>query len=133
LSALPITIKDKVKTASDPRHKKRIRAFKSVYAHSFSSQEITSKTAKKVIEKQAEIDEIITKCAPEWPINQINRTDVSVLRLAIFELLYKKKTPTKVIIDEAVEIAKRYGSHTSGSFVNGALAGALSLTRPEDV
>ena len=122
-----------MKTASDPRHKKRIRAFKSIYSNTFSNQEISSKLAQKVIEKQSEIDEIITKCATEWPIIQINRTDLAVLRLAIWELLYKKKTPTKVIIDEAVEIAKRYGSHTSGSFVNGALAGALPFTRPEDV
>jgi transcription antitermination factor NusB len=122
-----------LKTASDPRHKKRIRAFKTIYSHTFSNQEITSKLGQKVIEKQTEIDEVITKCATEWPINQINRTDLAVLRLAIWELLYKKKTPTKVIIDEAVEIAKRYGSHTSGSFVNGALAGALPLTRPQDV
>lgn len=121
-----------MKTASDPRHKKRVRAFKCLYAQTFSNQEKISKTAHNVTNKQKEIDIIITKCAPEWPISQINRTDLSVLRLAIYELLFKKKTPTKVIIDEAVEIAKRYGSQTSGSFVNGALAGALPLTRPED-
>jgi len=74
------------------------------------------------------IDEIIQKCAPEWPISQINRVDLAVLRQAIYELLFKSQTPTKVIIDEAVEIAKRYGGKTSSSFVNGALAAALNHT-----
>jgi len=120
-----------VKTAADPRHLKRIRAFKNIFAFSFTPQSATSLTAKKVLSDLSALDQIISRCASEWPINQINRTDLAVLRLAIWELLHKKKTPTKVIIDEAVEIAKRYGSQTSGSFVNGALAGALPLTRPE--
>lgn len=121
-----------MKTASDPRHKKRIRAFKALYASTFTDAPIINIRAKKVKDRMEEIDTIITKCAPEWPISQINRTDLSVLRLAIWELIAKPNTPTKVIIDEAVEIAKRYGSSSSGSFVNGALAGALPLTRPED-
>ena len=73
------------------------------------------------------IDEIVQKCAPEWPISQINRVDLAVLRQAVYELLFKTETPTKVIIDEAVEIAKRYGGKTSSSFVNGALASAINF------
>ena len=73
------------------------------------------------------IDDIVQKCAPEWPISQINRVDLAVLRQAVYELLFKTETPTKVIIDEAVEIAKRYGGKTSSSFVNGALASAINL------
>ena len=74
------------------------------------------------------IDEIVQKCAPEWPISQINRVDLAVLRQAVYELLFKTETPTKVIIDEAVEIAKRYGGKTSSSFVNGALASAINFS-----
>lgn len=121
-----------MKTATDPRHKRRVRAFKYVFASLFTSQDHLSKTSKKVLSRLEKIDSIITRCAPEWPISQINKTDLAVLRVAIWELMERPQTPTKVIIDEAVEIAKRYGSTSSGSFVNGALAGALPLTRPEE-
>lgn len=112
-----------MKTAADPRHLKRIKKFKTLFAQSFTDQKITH---------QEEIDKIITTSAPEWPISQINKTDLAILRLALYELIYKKNTPAKVIIDEAVEIAKRYGSESSGGFVNGALAKALSITRPKE-
>ena len=80
---------------------------------------------------QEQIDEIIKQSAPEWPLSQINRVDLSVMRLAIYELLYKQDVPIKVVLDEAVEIAKRYGGQSSSSFVNGALATALKLTNRE--
>ena len=121
-----------MKTATDPRHKKRIRTFKALFASSFKSEPVNHPTCLKIITRLTEIDNIITQCAPEWPLSQINRTDLAVLRLAIWELIAKPETPTKVSIDEAVEIAKRYGSSSSGSFVNGALAGALPFTRPND-
>jgi transcription antitermination protein NusB len=121
-----------MKTASDPRHIKRIRKFKSLFAQSFIDQEDKGSTLKKVLQNQKEIDKIITKSAPEWPINQINRVDLAILRLSIFELLHKNDIPTKVIIDEAVEIAKRYGSESSGGFINGALAAAIKIIRPKE-
>lgn len=68
-----------------------------------------------------QIDAIIEKAAPEWPLNQIARIDLTILRIAIFELLYWEKTPTKVAIDEAVELAKEYGGESSPKFVNGVL------------
>ena len=117
-----------MKTAQDPRHLRRIKTFKSLFAKSFTPQEPFNQLAKKIEKKQEEIDEIIKKSATEWPLDQINKTDIAILRLAVYELLYKKDTPTKVIIDEAIEIAKKYGSKSSGSFVNGALASALKLT-----
>lgn len=101
---------------------------KQIFASSFLDQVIDNELALAVLEHKEEIDEIIQKCAPEWPLSQINRVDLSVLRLAVYELLYKKETPTKVILDEAVEIAKRYGGQNSSSFVNGALATALKFT-----
>lgn len=121
-----------MKTSKDPRHIRRIKAVKALFSHTFNPEvEINSQRASRVLAKMAKIDQIIDKCAPEWPISQINRLDLCVLRQAIYELLYKKKTPPKVIIDEAIEIAKRYGSSSSGSFVNGVLASALTATKRE--
>lgn len=117
-----------MKTAADPRHLNRIKAFKQIFAKSFLPQLIDNDLAINSLSHQEEIDEIIKKCAPEWPLSQINRVDLSVMRLALYELIYKPEVPTKVVLDEAVEIAKRYGGASSSSFVNGALATALALT-----
>ena len=76
-----------------------------------------------VVGKQQVIDMMIEKAAPEWPINQINLIDRNVLRLGIFELIFgdHKTVPPKVAINEAIEIAKAFGSDSSGRFVNGVL------------
>lgn len=74
-------------------------------------------------DKIKKIDNLITKYAPEWPIPQIAAIDRAILRLAIYELIYTE-TPPKVIIDEAVEIAKQFGGENSSKFINGVL-GAL--------
>ena len=120
-----------MKSALDPRHLKRIDVFKSLFAGSFTDQDEHPSRVDKINANIEKIDDIIQKCAPEWPISQINRVDLAVLRQAVYELLYKEQTPTKVIIDEAVEIAKRYGGKTSSSFVNGALAAAIKHTGRE--
>ena len=121
-----------MKSAQDPRHLKRIAVFKSLFAGSFTEQPEHPTRVDKIQANIEKIDDIVQKCAPEWPISQINRVDLAVLRQAVYELLFKTETPTKVIIDEAVEIAKRYGGKTSSSFVNGALASAIKLSgRPD--
>jgi len=117
-----------MKTAQDPRHLRRIKTFKSLFARNFTHQDHFNELSQAVEENQKEIDKIIEKSAPEWPLEQINKIDIAILRLATYELLFQKETPTKVIIDEAIEIAKKYGSESSGSFINGALASALKLT-----
>ena len=66
------------------------------------------------------VDELIENVAPEWPIGQVATIDRNILRLAIFELKFTK-TPPKVIINEAIELAKTFGSETSSKFVNGVL------------
>ena len=70
-----------------------------------------------------EIDKIIEKAAPEWPIAQISMIDRNVLRVGLFELLYsdKEEVPPKVAINEAIELAKTFSGQTSGKFVNGVL------------
>ncbi len=74
-----------------------------------------------VVSKLSEIDAIITKTAPEWPVAQIPPVDRSILRLGIYELVFLKQVPPKVAINEAVEIAKVFGGDSSGKFVNGVL------------
>jgi N utilization substance protein B len=67
------------------------------------------------------LDALIGRYAPEWPVEQIAIIDRNVLRLAIYEILLGKETPVKVAINEAVELAKLFGSDSSGRFVNGVL------------
>ncbi len=67
------------------------------------------------------IDGIIAPVAPEWPIEQIARIDRAILRIAVYELLHSKDVPPKVVINEAVELAKAFGSENSSKFVNGVL------------
>lgn len=74
-----------------------------------------------VTDKLAEIDQTIAEIAPEWPVEQIGRVDRNVLRLGVYELKFSKEVPPKVVINEAVEIAKTFGGESSGRFVNGVL------------
>lgn len=76
-----------------------------------------------VVEKRDIIDKMIEKAAPEWPLSQINLIDRNVLRLGIFELIFgdHKTVPPKVAINESIEIAKAFGSDSSGRFINGVL------------
>lgn len=76
---------------------------------------------KPILRSIKKIDKTIVKSAPLWPIKQINAVDLAILRLAVFELSYKSATPKKVAIDEAVELAKEFGSESSPGFVNGVL------------
>jgi N utilization substance protein B len=114
-----------MKTPFDPRHQKRRKAIQSLFAWAFRRGETKNILASQVISNLEKIDEIISKYAPEWPINQINKIDIAILRLAIYELLIVKSEPPKVIIDEAVELAKEFGSESSPSFVNGVLGAVL--------
>lgn len=78
---------------------------------------------KGVVAHLTKIDQIITKAAPEWPLDQITAVDRNVLRLGIYELLFGdyKEVPPKVAINEAIELAKSFGGESSGKFVNGVL------------
>lgn len=79
-----------------------------------------------VVEHQADLDAKIQPIAPEWPIEQIARIDRAVLRLGVYELLYRGEVvPPKVAINEAVELAKAFGSDNSSKFVNGVLGTAF--------
>ena len=80
-----------------------------------------------VIQNREKIDENIQNFAPAWPIEQIPVVDRNILRLAIFEILIDNKVPVKVAINEAVEIAKAFGSDNSSKFVNGVLGSVSTL------
>ena len=80
-----------------------------------------------VLANQEEIDRHIRGFAPAWPIEQIPMVDRSILRLAIYEMLLDDKVPVKVAINEAVELAKAFGSESSSRFVNGVLGAVSSL------
>lgn len=116
-----------MKTATDPRHIKRREAVKALFAETFIHAPLRGviftklpELAQKVLTSQKRIDAKIEKSAPEWPIAKLNKIDLVVLRLAVYEL-EEGATPPKVIIDEAVELAKEFGSESSSSFVNGVL------------
>jgi len=85
-----------------------------------------------VKEHQAEIDAIIEKTAPEWPLDQITIIDRNILRIGIFELMYAKEVPPKVAINEAVELGKTFGGGSSGKFVNGVLGTLYRQMHPEE-
>ncbi len=85
-----------------------------------------------VVNNFEDIDRIIVETAPEWPISQITVIDRNVLRLGIFELMFAKKNPPKVAINEAVEMGKRFGGESSGKFVNGVLGTLYKNLKPEE-
>lgn len=76
----------------------------------------------KIVEKIPEIDVILAEASSGWKLTRMGKVDLTIMRLAIYEIKYDNDIPTKVAINEAVEIAKIYGEDSSSSFVNGVLA-----------
>ena len=134
------------------RHLGRIVALQSLYEHEFRLQsndqsvdideilarnldrykdeiddvDFVSNLVKGVLEQLTDLDSKLTPLAPEWPLEQIARIDRNVLRLGLYELLYRaKEVPPKVAINEAVELAKAFGSDNSSKFINGVLGTAF--------
>lgn len=123
------------------RHFARVVAMQSLYEWDFRHQgdpvdvlrrncesletkvdsEFATKIIKTVLEHKEAIDKQIAGAAPEWPFEQIALVDRNILRVAVAELIYDKEVPPKVAINEAIELAKSYGSETSSKFINGVL------------
>lgn len=78
----------------------------------------------------SDVDAVVSRIARNWPLGRMAATDRSIIRLSAAELLYHADTPTRVALDEAIEIAKKYGMDTSGSFVNGILDRVAHEARP---
>jgi transcription antitermination protein NusB len=74
-----------------------------------------------VLQRRSDLDVLIREMAPDWPIEQMSVIDLNILRIALYEVGYDDETPAKVAINEAVELAKLFGSDSSGRFVNGVL------------
>ena len=87
----------------------------------------TRELVRGVIQNRKKIDQNIQSFAPAWPIEQIPIVDRNILRLAIFEILLDNKVPVKVAINEAVELAKTFGSDNSPKFINGVLGSVSTL------
>lgn len=140
-----------MKRATDPRHLARVLALQELFSKDFNKDSINTdiipleelieldeiteynpelyeSIKEGVIDNSAEIDSIITKYAPQWPLDQIKLVDLQILRIAIFEGFIGKITPPKVALDEAIEIAKEFGGETSSKFVNGVLGAIYEET-----
>lgn len=120
-----------MKRADDPRHLKRIKIMQSLFSKSFQGRSNfpQKETVDKILRNCEAIDKIIEEAAPQFPINKIAKVDAAILRLSVYELLYLKTEPPKVIIDEAIEMAKEYGGDASPSFINGVLGNILTSTK----
>lgn len=120
-----------VEVKIDPRHERRAQLMQTVFALMFSGEETQDldqlaylEEARQVLQQATDLDELVKKYAPERPLNEINQVDLAIMRVIIFES-QAKNTPKKVLIDEAIELAKEYGSDSSPKFVNGVLGKIL--------
>lgn len=95
------------------------------YAEMVDDLEFIQELVHGVLARTPELDAVLQPIAPEWPISQIARMDRLVLRIGLYELLYEKSVPPKVVINEAVELAKAFGGENSSKFVNGVLGTVL--------
>lgn len=114
-----------MKRKSDPRHLRRINLMQSLFSWQFQKAK-TPIGIKEIVAKLDEIDELIKQSAPDRPTDQINKMDLAILRLSIFELIINKEPP-KVVIDEAIELGKEFGADSSSGFINGVLGSVVQL------
>lgn len=92
------------------------------FAPDFDDHGFADRLARGVLAHQKDIDTLIVKFAPQWPLSQITIVDRNILRIGIYELKFSKgEVPPKVAINEAIELAKSFGGESSGKFVNGVL------------
>jgi transcription antitermination protein NusB len=144
-----------MKRSTDPRHQARILALQELFSRYFNIEDIPieeisvkellginemteydeklyDKILDGVIDKKKQIDTLITKYAPQWPIEQMKIVDLQILRIAIYEGFIAKITPPKVSIDEAIEIARDFGGEISSKFVNGVLGAIYEETKKDE-
>lgn len=118
-----------MKTASDPRHLKRIEMMQELFSWDFHKDSKFSVKIQDIVKKLHELDSLIAKGAPGRPLDQINKVDLAILRLGAFELIMKRDAPPKVVVDEAVELGKEFGSDSSPAFINGVLGKIINLKK----
>ena len=114
-----------MKTSLDPRHKRRQRLIQDLFSIEFHKQHVNQDVTE-ILKQKDSLDKNIKEAAPDYPVEKINKIDLAILRLGVYELLIEQKEPSNVIIDESVELAKEYGNDTSPAFVNGVLGHIIS-------
>lgn len=119
-----------MKSVRDPRHLRRQRVIQDLFANTFLPQDSQEQISSDVIKLFPELDVRITKSAPAWPVDKINRIDLAILRYATYEITHSD-TPSKVVVDEAIELAKEFGGDNSPSFINGVLGSIIKQTETE--
>ncbi len=102
------------------------------YADMVDDRKFIEQLVKGVDDKKSAIDLLLQPIAPEWPIDQIARMDRLVLRIGAYELIFGKDVPPKVVINEAVELAKAFGGDNSSKFINGVLGTLLRQHEESD-
>lgn len=102
------------------------------YEGTVEDKDFITRLVRGVNVRAAELDKLLQPIAPEWPIDQIARMDRVILRMGLYELLHEPDVPPKVVINEAVELAKAFGSENSSKFVNGVLGTALRQRDGDD-
>lgn len=135
----------------DPRHAARVVALQTLFEWSFNSSDTDAIIERDIAELEVPtidrdlarflvrgvtdnldtIDSIVATSAPEWPLIQIAKIDLAILRIAIFELYIARSVPPKVAIDEAIELGKQFGGENSGKFINGVLGTVIKNLMPE--
>lgn len=115
-----------MKSSTDPRHIRRTKNMQAVFAWDCGNLSEQSANSAEIIASVESIDQAIATHAPKWPIDKINKVDLAILRCAIWELNSESKTPPKVIIDEAIELAKEFGTDSSAPFINGVLGSIIN-------
>lgn len=105
----------------DPRHKKRIKIVQQLYSEEFYPQPFLFSKTKEIKKNENKLIQVIKKFALKFPVEKISKVDMAILKLSLYELLIEKKEPKKVIIDEAVELAKEMGGEKSYAFINAIL------------
>lgn len=108
------------------------RNLKEFSSSGFQEKPFFEALVKDVLQNIKKIDSFITKYAPQWPIEKITLVDRNILRIGVFELLISSETPPKVIINEAVEVAKSFGSETSSKFINGVLGAIYEKMKKDE-
>lgn len=91
------------------------------FAKGAEKEEFLQTTMHGIIEHAKEIDKILEDATPDWPLDQITLVDRNILRIGVYELKWASDIPSKVAINEAIELAKTFGGRSSGRFVNGVL------------
>ncbi|KXZ39640.1 NusB antitermination factor [Alkalithermobacter thermoalcaliphilus JW-YL-7 = DSM 7308] len=107
-------------------NKEKINSFLDEYSYESTDKEYIMSIVENFIQNNEYIDKLISTHSVGWKLNRIAKVDLSILRLAITEIIYKEDIPLKVSINEAVELAKRYSDSDSASFINGVLGSVVN-------